>query len=73
MTENHAELSHAWCVSSVSSQLNPVVSRDDVVDQSSLTTATEPNTFKFVDIPPTIQENKAESRRSLEQHSKMKA
>jgi len=64
---------HALCVSSVSSQLNPVVSRDDVVDQSSLTTATEPNTFKFVDIPPTIQENKAESRRSLEEHSKMKA
>lgn len=67
VTENHAELSDELCVSSVSSQLNPVVSRGDVIDQSGLTTAVEPDTLQFVDILPTTQENKAESRRLSEE------
>ena len=67
MTENHAELSDELCVSSVSLQLNPVVSRGDVIDQSGLTTAVEPDTLQFVDILPTTQENKAESRRLSEE------
>ena len=66
MTENHAELSDELCVSSFLSQLNPVVSRGDVIDQSGLTTAIEPDTLKFVDILPTTQVNKSESRRSSE-------
>ena len=53
-------------VSSVSSQLNPVVSRGDVIDQSGLTTAIEPDTLKFVDILTTAQKNKVESRRLSE-------
>ena len=66
MTENHAELSDELCVSSFLSQLNPVVSRGDVIDQSGLTAAIEPDTLKFVDILPTTQVNKSESRRLSE-------